>query len=294
MLTSPVEAKENAMELDRRRLMSLAATGGLGMMLPGLSANAAATSSTGFIQHFSGQGAKVLDPLPLITGVGFNGGLRYDDTRPSYPDAASICVQPACRIEDGGKSTEPGVLALFHIMVLNLPAGAGPGDALGQLFGYLVDNMEIDPDKLVFVSTEVFERYFNAEPVFQKGRFVKRDLAEAQAAGDGSGFFAPAGHPDTKGFATVSIHYPSGEGTPGELSYPLPGYLEIGEISLAEPSSGGGGGVGGGLGLERLAMATGAAAPTFSESRVSLFEMVGQEASKSGAEFPIGLEAFAE
>lgn len=280
------------MELDRRRLMSLAAAGSMGMMLPGPSANAAATSSTGFVQHFSGQGAKILDPLPLITGVGFNGGLRYDDTRPSYPDAASVCIQPACRIEDGGKSSEPGVLALFHIMVLNMPGGAGHGDALGQLLGYLVDNVNIDADKLVFVSTEVFEPYFNAGPVFQKGRFVKRDLSEAQAAGDGSGFFAPAGHPDTEGFATVSIHYPIGAGTPGELSYPLPGYLEIGEISLAEPSSGGG--VGGGLGLERLAMATGAAAPTFSESRVSLFEMVGQEASKTGAEFPIGLEAFAE
>ncbi|WP_299472932.1 hypothetical protein [uncultured Roseibium sp.] len=280
------------MELDRRRLMSLAAAGSLGMMLPGPSANAAATSSTGFIQHFSNQGVQVLDPLPLITGVGFNGGLRYDDTRPSYPDASSMCVQPACRIEDGGKSSEPGVLALFHIMVLNLPGGAGPGDALGQLLGYLMDSVKIDPDKLVFVSTQVFDPYFNAEPLLQKGRFVKRDLSEAQAAGDGSGFFAPAGHPDTKGFATVSIHYPIGAGTTGELSYPLPGYLEIGEISLAEPSSGGG--VGGGLGLERLAMAMGAAAPTFSESRVTLFEKVGQEASKTGAEFPIGLEAFAE
>jgi len=284
------------MDLDRRHLVGLAVAGGLGMLLPGPSvfAKEAVNSSTGFVRHFSGKGAKVLDPLPLMTGVGFNGGLRYDDTRPSYPDGMSVCVQPSCRVEDAGKAGDPGVLALFHIAVLNLPVSAGPGEAIRQLMRFAVETEKLDPEKFVFVSTEVFEPHFTNDPLLQKGRFVQRALEEARAAGDGSGFFSPDGHPDTDGFNSVSVHYPVGERADGPLAYPLSGFLEIGEISLADAASGTSGTVGGGFGLERLAIASGQQAPDYSESRARLFNLVKQEATATGIALPEGLKAFAD
>jgi len=284
------------MKLNRRQVVRLAAAGGAGLLVPCkfAAAQQGASSAAEFSKHFSDMGAEVLDPLPLITGSSFNGGLRFDDTRKSYPGGMSVSVQPSSRIEDAGKSNETGVLALFHIGVLNLSTGAGPRDAIKLLLGYVVDEVGLDPEKLVFVSTEVFKPYFSSNSLLQKGRFVKRDQAEAMAAGDGSGFFAPAGHPETKGFATVSLHYPIGSGTSAELQYPLPDYLEIGEICLVEPGDGAAGPVGGGFGLERLAIATGAPAPDYADSRASLVEAVKKEASETGTDLPAGLKVFAD
>nr|WP_319383390.1 hypothetical protein [uncultured Roseibium sp.] len=283
------------MELDRRHLVSLAAAGGLGMLLPGASSALASTPGPAqFLDHFAREGALALDPLPLITKSRFNGGLRYDDTRASYPDGVSVCVQPACRVEDAGKAGQPGVLALFHIAVLNLPASAGPREAIGQFMRFAVETVNLDPEKFVFVSTEVFEPHFESDPLLQKGRFVKRDLGEALAAGDGSGFFSPDGHPDTDGFNSVSIHYPTGDGAAGALAYPLSGFLEIGEVSLAEAGPGPAGTVGGGFGLERLALATGSPAPDYAESRVRLIDLAKQEAAATGTALPEGLKAFAD
>lgn len=283
------------MKLNRRHVLRAAATGGVSLLVPQTPAHAleGSGSTTRFLQHFSGKGARELDPLPLITGSAFNGGLRFDDTRRSYPGDMSVCIQPSCRVEDAGRSGETGVLALFHIMALNLPAGAGSGDALTQLVSYLIEEAALDSGKLVYVSTDMFEPHRARDPLLQKGRFVKRDISEAQAAGDGSGFFAPAGHPDTRGFATVSLHYPIGAVTAGELGYPLPGHLEIAEISLAEPGSAASVNVVGGIGLERLALVTGEQAPDFAESRAALLENVRQEASNTGKDLPKGLEAFA-
>ncbi|MEL7525995.1 MAG: hypothetical protein AAFN16_09515 [Pseudomonadota bacterium] len=284
------------MELDRRHFVSLAAAGAAGTLLPTAfsSARAATPGAEQFFDHFAGKGAAVLDPLPLVTGNGFNGGLRYDDTRAIYPEGTSVCVQPSCRIEDAVKAGEPGVLALFHIAVLNLPASAGAREAITHLMRFAVETEKLNPEKFVFVSTEVFEPHFTSDPLLQKGRFVKRDLEEARAAGDGSGFFSPDGHPDTNGFNSVSIHFPIGGGSEGTLAYPLAGFLEIGEISLAEAGSGTGGTVGGGFGLERLALASGRQAPDYAQSRASLFDLAQQETASSGNALPEGLKAFAD
>lgn len=281
------------MELDRRHFVSLAA-GGMGLFLPGASslAQAATPGAAPFLDHFGSGGASALEPLPLITGVGFNGGLRYDDTRVSYPDGVSVCVQPACRVEDAGKAGDPGVLALFHIGVLNLPLSAGPGEAINQLMRFAVEAEKLDPEKFVFVSTEVFEPHFASDPLLQKGQFVKRDLQEARAAGDGSGFFSPDGHPDTDGFNSVSLHYPIADTSQEALAYPLSGFLEIGEISLSDAASGSAGTVGGGFGLERLALVSGRQAPDYAESRARLLDLAKQEAASTSAALPEGLKVF--
>lgn len=282
------------MLLDRRQLMSLSVAGAAGFFLPGSKALALDDMANAFLDHFSAQGFEALEPLSLLTDFGFNGGLRFDDTRPDYPDGPSTCVQPACRIDDIGKAGEPGVLALFNIMVVNMPDPSRTRDVAERLIEFAVEKGELDPEQLVFVSTDLFEPYLNDSALMQKGRFVRRDLNEAMSVGDGSGYFAPAGHPQTPGFPTVGLYYPSEGGTSGELSYPLSGYLEIGEIALADQQAARPGPVGGGFGLERLAMAAGKPAPDFTESRVAFLELARQEAEQSGKALPPGYEAYAK
>ncbi|MES0880670.1 hypothetical protein [Roseibium sp. SCP14] len=282
------------MLLDRRQLMNLSVAGAAGLLLPGSKAFAKDEMATGFLDHFSAQGFEALEPLGLLTDFGFNGGLRFDDTRPTYPDGPSACVQPACRIDDISKAGEPGVLALFNIMVVNMPDPSRSGDVAEWLIEFAIEKGELDPEQLVFVSTDLFEPYLNDSALLQKGRFIRRDLNDAMSAGDGSGYFAPAGHPQTPGFPTAGIYYPSNSGTSGELSYPLPDYLEIGEIALADRQAARPGPVGGGFGLERLMMASGKPAPDFTESRVAFLEMARKEAEQSGKRLPPGYEAYAK
>ncbi|MCV0424730.1 MAG: hypothetical protein K5905_04615 [Roseibium sp.] len=281
------------MLFDRRQLVGLAAAGAASLVLPRSVALAGGDAATGFLDHFSAQGFETLEPLSLITDYGFNGGLRYDDTRPSYPDGPSACVQPACRVEDAELAGTPGVLALFNIMVVNVPDQDRSGEIVERLVTYAVENGGLDPERLVFVSTDLFEPYRSDSELLQKGQFVRRELNEAMATGDGSGFFAPVGHPNTPSFPTVSVHYPLNGGASGELSYPLPGYLEIGEIALADEKSAMPGPIGGGFGLERLALAAGKPAPDFAESRTAFLEIAKLEATQTDKPLPSGYETYA-
>jgi hypothetical protein len=284
------------MTLDRRQMMGLSAAGVAGVMVPSLPALAQSNAGTSgkFLDHFSAGGFKTLEPLNLITGDAFNGGFRYDDTRASYPATSTACIQPACRVEDAANAGTPGVLALFNIMVLNVPKPSRPGEVLRQIVEYLVVDQNLDPEKLVFVSTEVFEQHLNQSDILQKGRFLKREIDVARAAGDGSGYFAPMGHPLSPSYATVSIHFPLDAGTSADLTYPLPGHLEIAEISLGEPGAAGVNSEIGGIGLERLALAQGKQAPTFNESRTALLETLRQEVARTGGDLPPGYSVFAD
>jgi hypothetical protein len=281
------------MTLDRRRMMGLSAAGVAGMMMAGLPAWAQGNStSTEFLDHFSAKGFEKLKPLSLLTEFGFNGGLRYDDTRSDYPAGPSVCVQPACRIDDIGKANKPGVLALFNIMVVNVPDASLSGTAAEQLLEFAIEHAGLDPAKIVYVSTDLFEPYLKDSALLQKGQFVRRERGESMTTGEGSGFFAPAGHPQTPGFPTVSIHYPINADTEPDMNFPLPDHLEIGEIILEDRQVGRQGPVGGGFGLERLALASGKPAPDFTESRVEFLRLARLEAEETGRKLPVGYEAY--
>ncbi len=289
------------MPISRRTLLefSLAGAAGLAVGPVAGASPARATPSAAdvlkndFAATFGRLGYEAVEPLGLITGEAFNGGLRYDESRPDYPAKDILFVQPAARIGDAGGRDLPGVLALFTICGLRRSDPAQPGELFGQMLAFLQERLKLDPERMVFVSTEVFAPYGEQFETVRAGRFVKRSTEEAMSAGDGSGYFAPKDHPAAPAFSTVSIHYPLGEAAGDGLSYPPEGHLEIAEIGLTPLDGGTGEAEVGGFGLERLLMASGQPAPDFEESRQALLRRLEDEASRTGRKLPSGYDLFA-
>ena len=159
------------------------------------------------------------------------------------------------------------------------------------MLGYLIGDIGLDAKKLVVVSTDKFLPYL---PQLKKhginaGQFVERSHKEARASGDGSGYFAPKGHPHVSGYDTASIHYPmpTASTTPA-TAYPLEGHLELGEIILPDtpvqplrPETGG-------LGLERVLMAAGKTSDDFADSRNKARIAIQNEAALRKVPLPSG------
>lgn len=242
--------------------------------------------------HFEGLGYKSLPPLDLITGDTFNGGLRFDESfEGDYPAGNSMRIQDCVRVDDVSLEGEAGVLAYFHIFILNQQAAAYQGELFSQLLGYLIDDVGLDAGKLVVVSTDKFLPY---RPQLKKhgisaAQFVERSEKEARASGDGSGYFAPKGHPYVSGYDTASIHYPMSAATPASAStYPLKGYLELGEVILTDTSTQPIPAESGGLGLERVLMAAGKSTDDFETSRKRAQTAIQDESARRKVALPSG------
>jgi len=295
------------MPMSRRHLLELSLAGAAGLAAGPGRAFAAAQSAAptvdrlmlDFADHFHTKGYVLAEALPLITGDSFNGGLRYDDSRTVTLGGKSAFIQPAARISDLAHRGDPGVLALFTICGLHRPAPAEPGVLFVDLLTYLVERAGIDPQRLVFVSTEVFVPYGEAHDAVRAGKTLLRPREEAMAAGEGSGYFAPAEHPAKPAFDTVSLHYPIDGLTraPG-IETPLDGYAEIAEIGIT-PLDGTRtdtetGSETGGFGLERVIMAGDGLVPNFEASRQTLLQSIEEEAARDGKTLPPGYHLFAE
>ncbi len=232
-------------------------------------------------------GYRQLAAMHLITGADFNDGLRYDDTPELWDSGKTFRIQDCGRIEDLPKKGEPGVLPYFHIFALSIEKPAFRGELLTQVLDYLVTRAKLDPARLALVSTDNFKPYLIHLKPFgvSAGQFVQRERTAAMAAGDGSGYFHPAGHPQAPAMHTVSIHY-SLEEVSGELQYPLPGFIELAEVGidadnaeLLERESGG-------FGMERLLMAQGKAIDSFPVGQQKALEALKAEAVRRGVELP--------
>ena len=242
--------------------------------------------------HFKGLGYKSLPPLNLITGDGFNGGLRFDESfEGNYPAGNSMRIQDCVRVDDFSLEGEAGVLAYFHIFILNQQTPAYQGELFSELLGYLIDDMGLDAEKLVVVSTDKFVPY---QPQLKKhgigaAQFVERSEKEARASGDGSGYFAPKGHPYVSGYDTASIHYPMSNHAPtSATTYPLTGYLELGEVILTDASAQPVPSESGGLGLERVLMAAGKNTDDFAASREKAQIAIQDESARRKVALPSG------
>jgi hypothetical protein len=247
------------------------------------------------IDFFVKQGYHPVPALPLITGEQFNGGLRYDDTPSHYPSGKMVRLQGSLRLEDLERRGEWGTLPFFHILSLSIEKPASRGELLVQVLAYLVQSADLDPKRLLLVSTKRFEPYLALLQPFgiSREQFVKRDLSEAIAAGDGSGYFRPEGHPTATGIHTVSIHYTPDSDVSGlgkSCHYPYNGSLELAEISIVEA------GVVpiprevGGFGLERLLMAQGKPIDSFLQSRQKALTAILAESERRGDPLPAGYQ----
>jgi hypothetical protein len=258
--------------------------------------NARETIETAMPNYFESLGYRRRSPASLITGDRFNGGLRYDEESTEAPPAGKTCVVQDCgRIGDISQRDRPGVLAYFQILSCRNDRPASHGEMMTTVLDALLGPGGLDRDRLVLVSTEAIDPYRPYLDRYGIGpeRIVVRALAEAQATGDGDGFFAPRGHPYTSGYPTAGIHYALPSTAPAtRLRYPLDGYLELGEVGLEpawgatiSPQSMG-------LGMERIAMAQGRPVPGFEASRLMLLARLEDEALRRKVDLPEAHAAF--
>lgn len=278
--------------LSRRKLLTLSAAGAAVLATGNGKASASADGIDAIQEsvqrYFGSRGHVRIPPLGLITGHAFNGGIRYDETRDKPVAGKSICTQYAARIEDIEERDRPGVLAGFNIIALQDSTAQAPGALFDGVIDFLVGEQDLDPGRMMFVSTEVFRPHAERIDAVMAERVLERREEEARQAGDGSGYFAPEGHPFAPGCHTVAIYHPlPGEGSEPATGYPLPGYVEIAEVSLSP------GDQVAAIGLERLAVAKGIKAMNFEDSLQELLRALRKEAESRGTALPPGYEVFA-
>ncbi|MEM7124325.1 MAG: twin-arginine translocation signal domain-containing protein [Pseudomonadota bacterium] len=247
------------------------------------------------VAYFEGKGYELLPPHGLITVESFNGGIRYDELPAPAVGGKTIRLQGCARLEDIPRRGEPGVLPMFHILGYHNPDPAYPGEVFHQVLDFLVNGSGLNPHRLVLVSTDRFEpmRVYLDDFDIGPHQIVIRPWDEVYAVGDGSGYFRPPDHPHAPGMPTVSFHYPlPGTALESEHFYPLPGYLELGEVSISQASSGGSHLVEGGIGVERVAMARGDVVDTYEEALIVLANEMEAEAQERGVPLPSGFQQF--
>ncbi len=282
------------MTLNRRNLLQLSAVGAVAVAAGERFAWAGSDATQAVLDNaatfFGGLGYQSVPPLDLITGDVFNGGLRFDETDSVSTDGPSIRLQKAARIDDIPERDRPGVLAAFDIVGLSHP-DPEEGTILPAVLRFLIDERGLDPAKMLFVSTGEFRPYLDRIDGVSADRFLERSIEETRAMGDGSGYFAPDGHPHAPAVATVGLYYPvPGSSPAGEPIYPPPDYIEVADIGIAPEASGG---IGAGLGAARIAMAAGEEIPDFGETRLNLLRLLEDEAERTGKPLPDGYVQFA-
>jgi hypothetical protein len=234
------------------------------------------------VQFFLRKGYRDVGELPLITNEPFNGGLRYDEDMGDVREAA-FRVQRCARIEDVHGKGKRGVLPHFTLLAASAPLTAKP-EFFSEVFEFLITARQLDPKKMTITTTRMAEVYFL---LFKRWGILDqqirhRDIEEAKARGDGSGYFAPRGHPRCPGAPSFSVHYQLVDGEE----------IELAEMSFPEKTAGESQAVGG-IGLERLAMAEGMVAPSWEEALQKMHKHVAGELKERGGDAPEGYKRLA-
>jgi hypothetical protein len=146
----------------------------------------------------------------IISGIDYNGGLNYDESISNNdPDQSKFVFQPSSRVEDIANKLKPGTLPIFTTLGFSWPLDSDITDVTTLVFDYLINYVRLDPSKLRVTTTALAEPLFTLFDSYgvSLSQIRVRSLKEAMAAGDGSGWFAPEGHPDAPAFATYSVEY---------------------------------------------------------------------------------------
>lgn len=222
------------------------------------------------------QGYSPTAAASLITGIDYNGGLRFDDG--TLSDPSTYVVQPAARVHDVTEKSKPGILPIFTILALTTPNPAQAPKTLDLYLHALTSVVGLDPSRLRVTTTSLAAPFYSALAAhgIQSDQIRLRNLSEAKQSGTGSGYFAPVGHPSGQGFPTFSVEHVLPDGTE----------IEIGEYGFDSGNSNIGTGFG--VGLERVTMARNDLVTSWGDSLTDFKTAVMDDAAKNGMPLPSG------
>ncbi len=236
------------------------------------------------VQHLSAGGYTQIDAAPLVTeNHDFNGGLRYDADAVPAADGQFL-IQPSARVADISEKNRHDVLPMFHIVRFDRQANHSIADSLKEGLNTLTGPLELDAERLAFVSVPAFEEYrsvLEENGIDWAKQVYIRDDQEARSAKDGSGYFQNPGDKNAPVLLTAGTHYCLDDTRPdGKFSHPVPSSMtEIGELVLEPETS-----EAAGFGLERLAYAQTGSIPSWEDRLVDLLSEI--DAASAGDAAP--------
>ena len=229
-----------------------------------------ATTTDNLVQYFKKAGYVAMPAVPMISGHPFNGGLNYDDYI-AVSSQSQYVVQTSSRIEDVVKKNQKGTLPLFTALGFMQSKGNMTEHAK-FIFDCLISSLGLDPKQMSITSTELIKPLLPTISSYgiAGDQIQLRPLAEAKKAGDGSGWFAPGGHPKQVSYPTYSIEYRMPDGK----------RLEIAEMGISNLS--------GAFGIERITMAKNQAYISWNDYLPKFKDLVQADAQKNHKALPIG------
>ena len=235
----------------------------------------AAETQAEFEGYLQQKGLTEAPTQPLVSGIEFNGGLRYDDD-PSTLTNANYMKQLAARAEDVEKKDNPGTLPVFTIMGVSTTTPEQAVAATDLVMTYLTGTVGLDPDRLRVTTTDHSSQFFPQLDRYgiSSSQITLRPWEQAVKDGSGSGFFAPAGHPGSPAVPSFSIEYMLSSGA----------RLELAEIPYGDgtvPTAGG-------IGVERVSMARNDLVTTWADSLPAFKTAVEDSVAATGAARPAG------
>ena len=235
----------------------------------------AAETQAEFEGYLQQKGLTEAPTQPLISGIEFNGGLRYDDD-PSTLTNANYMKQIAARPEDVEKKDNPGTLPIFTIMGVATTTPEQAVVATDLIMTYLTGPIGLDMDRLRVTTTDRSAQFFPQLDRYgiSTEQITLRPWDEAVADGSGSGFFAPAGHPGSPAVPSFSIEYMLSSGV----------RLELAEITYGDgtvPTAGG-------IGVERVSMARNDLVTSWGDSLPAFKTAVEESVAATGGARPAG------
>lgn len=241
----------------------------------------AAETQTEFEGYLQQQGLTESPTQPLISGIEFNGGLRYDDD-PSTLTNANYLKQTAARPEDVEKKDNPGTLPIFTLMGVSTTTPEQAVVATDLIMTYLTGTVGLDMDRLRVTTTDRSSQFFPQLDRYgiSSSQITLRPWDQAVKDGAGSGFFAPAGHPGNPAVPSFSIEYMLSSGA----------RLELAEITYGDgtvPTAGG-------IGVERVSMARNDVVTSWADSLPAFKSAVEESVAATGAARPAGYYAILE
>lgn len=275
------------MTMERRDFLRTTAAIGLGTVFAAACSGAQKTSTaaqaprgdatpedtramvTAFLEK---RGFTSVAPVPLVSGDPYNGGLQYDDdTRALRP--GQYVMQVSARVEDIAKRDVPGTLPSFTIAAAIGAAGTDDTALLRLWLDFMITEAGLDPKRLRVTTTERARHCFAtlAKAGIGESQIRLRSWDDALREGNGSGYFAPKGHPAAPKFESLSFEYVLSDGREIEIA-------ELGYEGTRLP-------FGGGIGIERLTMARNDRTMSWSD-RLSAFKQAA-EASASATKRPL-------